>query len=88
MNHNHNGPRITQIPKPTYDKEMLSFLKTLVKDDDTITKTLGLIKTIVTYEQNVKNLGKANKDVLAKTYGFLIGVSPEDNKSRSSRLKV
>ena len=51
-----------------------------------ITKTIGLLKTTVTYEQNLKNLAKANKDELRFTLGYLLGVDTDD--TRVNKYKV
>ena len=47
---------------PRDDKEMLSKLMTMAKDQPAVFKTLNLIKTTATYEQNTKNLTASNKD--------------------------
>ena len=64
-------------PVPKNDAEMLTFLMTEVKDNQNITKTLGLIKPTVTYEQNVKNLTKA-KIELRITFAYLMGMDPKN----------
>ena len=52
------------------DKEMLAFLMTMVKDKPAVIKTMGLIKTHASYEQNTRNLAAANKEELKATFSF------------------
>ena len=66
----------TQVPKN--DAEMLTFLMTQAKNSPEITRTLGLIKTTVTYEQNLKNMTKSKMEELRITYAYLRGVEAKD----------
>ena len=59
---------------------MLMKIMTYGKNCQATVKTLSLIKTSVTFEQNLKNLSAATKDELKKTYSFLLGTNENDDR--------
>ena len=81
------GQKRRALSHPRDDEEMLTSLKTNARNEPQVLKTLGMVKTHVSYEQNVKNLTGANKEDLRKTLGFLIGSSNMDDV-RVSKYKV
>ena len=71
---------------PKNDSKMLVYLMTLAKDCQSITKTLSLVRTHLSFEQNINKLSGCVKEELQKTLAFLLGSAEED--TRVTKYKV
>ena len=67
---------VVRIPKE--DSEMLTYLMTLAKDCQSITKTQTMVKTHLSFEQNIKKISGCVKEELQKTLAFLLGSNKDD----------
>ena len=65
---------------------MITQLMTLAKDIDPVRKTLEMIKISADYNQNLKNLKKANKDQLKNTFAYLTNSTLESSNVTKYKL--
>ena len=72
------GAPMNNNQHPMNYKEMLAKLLTMAKNQPAVYRTLNLIKTTASYEQNTKNLADSGKEDLKMTYGFLLGTHNKD----------
>ena len=66
------------IKQPENDQEMLMHLATEGKEHENVDKTIYMIKTGNSFEQNEKALGGASKDDLKRTYAFLLATTVDN----------